>query len=250
MNSYAQKFKFFLKALLDIIFPIECLGCGVAGQWLCKNCHAHIELRQNFCCPDCGLSSNFGSFCTTCQSRHSLSGILSAVDYHNNLVQQSIKIFKYRFVSSLGEELSFFLGQGIEKAQILCSARHEKYPQIFMNWCGVLLLPVPLHQKRRRWRGFNQAEILAEAFLKIMPMDYDATSLRRIRYTKPQANLKREERLFNLKNSFIWQGGSLTNRRVILIDDVATTGATLEECARALKAAGACEIWGLVIAKG
>lgn len=111
------------------------------------------------------------------------------------------------------------------------------------------LIPIPLSKKRLRWRGFNQAELLARELAAAFayPLNQD---LKRIKHAWPQADLNGAERLNNIADSFAWTGTSLGGRTIILIDDVATTGATLNEAARILKTAGAGAIYGLVLAKG
>lgn len=116
-----------------------------------------------------------------------------------------------------------------------------------LNWTqqdGVLV-PVPLHPQREKMRGFNQARLLAEQ------LGLPAEMLKRIKNKHPQAELPREDRLKNLKNSFKISGKfDLSNKKIVLVDDVCSTGATLNECAKVLRQAGAKEIWGLVLARG
>ena len=119
-----------------------------------------------------------------------------------------------------------------------------------MNFNGNLVVPVPLSRKRRRWRGFNQAELLARAVAQNYGLTLDSNNLIRIKHKKPQAKLNEIHRLANVKECFAWRGGDLNKKNIILVDDVVTTGATLNECAKVLKAAGAGQVWGLVVAKG
>jgi len=111
-------------------------------------------------------------------------------------------------------------------------------------------MPVPLSKKRLKWRGFNQAEIIANILADNFKLEIDAKNLKRIKNTKPQAKLNERERRNNLADCFSWLGDKLNGRNIILVDDVATTGSTLNECAKVLKQAGASEVWGLVVANG
>ena len=111
-------------------------------------------------------------------------------------------------------------------------------------------LPISLHKKRKRWRGFNQAEIIARELKNYFDIDMSTEKLIRIKHKKAQAKLGEEERKNNIKNCFGWQGDRLNKRNIILVDDVVTTGSTLNECAKVLKENGAGEVWGLVVAKG
>ena len=112
-----------------------------------------------------------------------------------------------------------------------------------------IVMPIPLSAKRRRWRGFNQAEILAREFA--VNSGYSLLSgLVRIKHSRPQASSDAVQRWNNVHGAFAWKGGDLAGQAVILIDDVATTGATLSEAASALRKAGAGKIYALVLAKG
>lgn len=250
MAKFWKQCKEILQYIIDMIFPISCLGCGHEGEWLCSDCKKKIVVNDVFVCPECGLRTDFGNFCKLCATRHELAGVLIATDYNNLLTQQMIKNFKYRFAYDLSQTIAYFLQQKIDIAHHLPCSSKKYYPKLFHDFKTGLFISVPLHKKRRRWRGFNQAEKLVLSLDKKMQLDYNFTDLCRVRYTIPQANLNREERLCNLHNSFVWQGSDLKNRDVVLVDDVATTGTTLEECAKVLKSAGAREVWGLVVAKG
>ena len=108
---------------------------------------------------------------------------------------------------------------------------------------------MPLHKKRQRLRGFNQSEQLARAISKNFNLEINH-NLIRIKHKKAQAKLHEKNRWENIKNCFSYQGKNLNNKNILLIDDVATTGATLNECAKVLKENNAKEVWGLVVAKG
>lgn len=115
---------------------------------------------------------------------------------------------------------------------------------------GLLMMPVPLHPKRLRERGFNQSLVLAKAVGTVLETRLDFMSLRRVKYTQPQTGLKRDERLRNVKGAFGIVGRpDLKGRAVILVDDVATTGSTLNECARMLKKAGCDRVYCLALAR-
>lgn len=113
-----------------------------------------------------------------------------------------------------------------------------------------LIMPIPLHPVRLRERGFNQSLLLARFVMSALDAELDFLTLRRIRYTQPQTGLKRDERRKNVRRAFgVVDGEALEGRSIILVDDVATTGNTLNECARVLKRAGAKRVFGLVLAR-
>lgn len=214
------------------------MGCGQEGKWICGDCQRQIPINLTNRCLACKQKTKGGEFCRECRSKHSLDGVLIASDYTNELVAKAIKTLKYRLVSDIGRELGQLL--------ILFLERQPKQGQTG----DTLLIPVPLHPRRRRWRGFNQAEILARPVAEHFTFPMDVSNLGRIRSTRDQASLGEADRKLNVAHSFGWQGERLAGRSVILVDDVVTTGATLEACARVLKQAGAREVWGLVVAKG
>jgi len=211
---------------LNLLFPIKCLACHREGAWLCSACFKKLEFGSNkkkyhLAIPD-------------------LDKIFIAGDYDDPLLAAAIKKFKYNFIVALGQILARFLilfWSGQEVLQGL--APSSKF----------LVIPLPLSKKRRRWRGFNQAGILAREFSAHFAYDLNL-GLKRIKHKKPQAELSEKERLNNVAGIFSFAGTELSGRTIILIDDVVTTGATLNEAAHALKAAGAEQVYGLVLAKG
>jgi ComF family protein len=245
----------FLRNILDVIFPIQCLGCKTEGAWLCEKCLRAIPLKETDHCPQCKQASSGGAYCEHCRERSLLAGIAVAADYHNSTVAQAIKTLKYRFIPDVGTQLSRLLVWRVQdlarrarQADWLGVAGETPF-SFFTDFSNKVIIPVPLHPRRLRWRGFNQAAQLAHGFAKGLELNCNDVDLRRVRYTTSQAQLHADERKKNLENSFVWRGGDLAGRNILLIDDVATTGATLQACGQALKIAGAGRIWGLVVAQ-
>lgn len=248
------------KFILDIFFPIECAGCGIEGSWLCKKCFNKLQYRQQQYCLHCKKENTFGRFCSDCGKNYALNGAWIACNYHNKIIVQLIKNFKYHFALDisiiLGDFVSlFFKDLSIKSKEHstfkTIKLRHEDKPlKILANLSNALLIPVPLHNKRKKWRGFNQAEKIAEIISNNFNIQINSKQLLRIKHKKPQVQLKEQQRKKNIQNCFKWDGNKLNNQNVILIDDIVTTGATLNECASVLKQAGAQQVWGLVIAKG
>lgn len=112
-----------------------------------------------------------------------------------------------------------------------------------------VIIPVPLHNSRVKERGYNQNELLAHKLGDALKIPVNTKITRRIRKTRTQMTLGVEERRQNVNGAFACQGKQLTYQRVLLIDDVCTTGSTLDSCAAALKSAGAVSVWGLTLAK-
>ena len=227
-----------LRNIIDIVFPIECLGCKKEGEWICEECAQKIPINSEPYCLGCKRKTRVGEFCEECKNNYSLNGIFIASDYDNKIIKKAIKTLKYRFVHNISQELA--------KLLFLFFSRQPDWIKN-KSW---IIIPVPLHKKRLKWRGFNQAEKLSQEFIKHSKLEMDVKNLQRIVHTKSQAKLNEVMRKKNILNSLSWQGGSLSGKNIIVVDDVTTTGSTLEECAKVLKKAGAETVWGLVVAKG
>lgn len=234
--------------IFDILFPIKCVNCRKEGSWLCKNCFSKIKFQEKQNCPICRIKNDFGNYCDRCKTKKHLNGIWIANDYHNIIIKKLIKLYKYRFVNKIagifGKHLYYFINHLETQNSIdryLCKT--------LLNIENTILIPVPLHKKRLKWRGFNQSYQLLREINKYTKISENNVDLVRIKYKKPQTKLKAKYRKENIKNCFAWHGTNLKKRNIILVDDITTTGATLEECARILKKNGAGEIWGLVIAR-
>ncbi|MFH1662113.1 MAG: ComF family protein [Candidatus Falkowbacteria bacterium] len=260
--NHAKKTRDFV---LDMIFPLECLSCGMEGEWLCEKCFRKIEIKETQYCLQCKKENKFGEFCDNCNLKYSLDGVLIAGNYEDEVIAKLIKSLKYHFARDIAEELSKFLilflkdlitknkikkidfnnGIGFEKFK-----EHKNIPNFLLNFKDNLIIPVPLHKKRERWRGFNQAELIAKIVARYFNLDFCASKLVRVKYKKPQAKLGERDRLINILECFKWVGEDLRGRNIIIVDDVATTGSTLNECSKVLKASGAGEVFGLVVAKG
>ena len=204
------------KTLLDLIFPINCLGCGHSGDFICFNCFEKIPLN----------------------TKPVLNNLLIVSYYQNPLVKQLIHRYKYDFVKDLARPLG----------QLMIKKLAQQ------NLKNPVLIPVPLHAKRLRWRGFNQSEELALIVSQRLNLPVINNALIRTKYTMPQAKIdNKEQRKVNIKNSFQINPDfkdNLKNKNIILIDDISTTGATIEQCAKTLKSLKPKAIYGLVIAKG
>lgn len=220
----------------ELIFPTTCLGCGAERVWLCPACTEQIKVKARQVCPCCYCESAGGRTCAKCLPNFPLTGLKVAALYAQNaLLPRAIKRFKYRFARSLAGSLGEVLGRAFPQEDF---------------WQQAVLVPVPLHFRRKFWRGFNQADLLAQVLSEQFKLPRQ-NLLKRVRYTLPQSRLKRTKRLQNLQKAFqLRSKQALPPSRLILVDDVASTGATLRECAKVLRRAGAGEVWGVVLARG
>lgn len=241
--------------LLDLLFPVECLGCGREGIWICPDCFNAIQVRRQNSCFGCKKPNLFGEICPDCRKSYYLDGLWIAGDYENKILAQAVKKLKYNFIKGITPFLADFicryLGDNFNPEESGIKANLKSTHSFnFLDREKSLIIPVPLHIKRENWRGFNQSALIAEQMAKNLGFKMLSGHLVRFKNNRPQASLKEAERLSNIAGCFKWQGNKLNGENIILVDDVATTGATLNECAKALKAGGAGEVWGLVAAKG
>lgn len=240
--------KFLLNKILDTLFPQFCLNCKKEGSLICFNCLQSIEPAEYLYCPFC--SKPFRVMKTKRQRkgvcyrhRHSyLSGLFSAGSYQDPLIQRMIHCLKYPpFLKDLARPLAYLIIAHIlltEKQNFIKKAKNP------------LFVPLPLHKKRERERGFNQAELIARHLSDFFEIPLESTNLIKIKKTKPQTGLNKIQRQENVKGAFYLKNPlAITNKTIFLVDDVFTTGSTLSEAARILKKAGAHQVWGIVVAR-
>ncbi len=246
MKSLWLKFK---QLVIDILFPVACLGCGRPHVWVCDNCRRQLKINQRDLCPACKHPSPYGQTHAWCRQHFPLDGLIVSAVSHN-LIERSVHAFKYSLVKGLAPFLSAFLIQ-----KIIFNDRQTARP----NWTRLLfsssliVVPVPLHPRRLRWRGFNQSYLLACDLCEKFDLVLQPYILQRKKYTSSQAKLKRRQRAKNVRHAFRvnkdWQD-KLKMSKILLVDDVATTVSTLNECAKELKKYGTLEVWGIVLTRG
>lgn len=252
-------------ALSDLLFPIECLSCGQEGAWLCLSCQKNLPYKISRHCPHCGESTAWGEACTPCRRAKDLDGALSLIPYAEPLAQSLIHTWKYQGIKNLSNELGNFAGAGLEIIKARLDKERSKIqlgfgrkdllsypllPTLLLNK-NTILTPVPLHKKKLRQRGFNQAHDLAQAIAN--KTGYQILDIiERQKHTTAQATLHETDRFTNIQNAFRLKdsAGDLTGKNILIVDDVITTGATIETMAKILKAAGASSVWALTIAYG
>lgn len=219
---------------LDVIFPPRCLSCRQFGNWVCEDCWQQLALIKTPICYKCSrLSDNF-KICETCRTSYGLKRLL-VCGYWQNPLKQLVYGLKYYRAKPAAKLLSDLL---------------IKTALPFADDIDVIV-PVPLHRSKLWDRGFNQAELLAREVSHALhkPLIFP---LRRRRLTRPQFGLTKLERRTNLVAAFALNPSTLSQisgLNILLVDDIVTTGATLNECSVVLMKNGARTVWGLVLAK-
>ena len=224
-----------LRPLLDLIFPPRCVSCGRLGAHLCESCLAQARPIGPDICIRCGNPLTQRGLCHRCH--HDPPDPIRAIRgvfFYQGPIAQGIRSLKYRGVQPLAPILAEPLVDYI-----------RQHPSPIDG-----LVPVPLHPQRLAERGFNQSELLASHISQILDIPLRTDLLERIRHTPPQARLNRTQRLRNTAGAFAPRpGAKLQGETLLIIDDVATTGATLRACAEPLKQLGAGDIWALTVAR-
>lgn len=223
--------------LLDILFPKFCLGCKKESTYLCDDCRSLLDINE-FDHSNCGKN---------------LSGLYFALSYKESaLTKKLIQQFKYKpYLKDLAETLASILIEHFVLA-------HINTDNI---WENSVLIPVPIHIKKFRERGYNQSEELAKELSKTLKIPVISNVLLKIKETPPQMKLSKADREKNLLGAFsICHSGESQNpdlvrsdftkfSKIFLVDDVYTTGSTMNECARVLLDAGAKSVWGIAITR-
>lgn len=229
--------------LIHILFPQFCLNCKREGVLVCEDCLSSIDLSEFNYCPFCQTPKRVFEE-GTCPSHRKmkLSGLFSATSYQNPLVKKLVSKFKYEpFLKNLTSPLT---------SLIIAHFLLSENKLISQNKEDSVFLSVPLAKFRERWRGFNQTALIAQALSKFYKIPLLNNNLIKIKQTQPQVELKREEREKNIRGVFtVKNPQEIQGKRVFLVDDVFTTGSTMEECARILRKAGCREVWGIVVAR-
>ena len=220
-------------ATLDLLFPLRCLGCGVEGTMLCASCAGSLPRIEPPYCNHCGSPLGQGGLCRSCSiHRPTIDGIRSLFIFEGT-VRKAVHGLKYGELKAAASPLASLLGQFLDRNPIPAN----------------VIVPVPLHKKRLRSRGYNQSSLLAGPLAETAGLPMREHLLVRKRDTVSQAKTSSAaERRRNVQGAFI-APHSLDGERVLLIDDVCTTGATMDACATALTAAGARGVWGLTLAR-
>ncbi len=229
MNPFAKA----KNIILDAVFPHQCV-CGKWDKLVCDNCFESIPKNKTQLCPICKKLSENGQICSSCRHKGFLTGVMIFGD-HEGVLKSLIWRYKYNLVKDLSFPLSELLADRFGG---------------FIQKKKFIITYVPMSRQRHNWRGFNQSELLAEKTSKELNVEME-NYLFRIGKHKSQVGLRRKERIKNLEGKFVINSKApkVSGKRILIVDDVYTTGTTLEECAKVLRKNGAREVWGLVLSR-
>ena len=210
-----------MSLIINWLFPRKCFGCGQGEEYLCTLCETKIKNGELI-------------------KKDEFEGIISIFKY-DGLIKDIIEKIKYGFVSDTIEEM----------AEKMARKLKLDYPNIVKYWQEekYILVPIPLHPQRQRWRGFNQSEILTEKLSKELKLGWKNNLIIRKLKIKSQAKIKnREEKWKNMTDVFQVVDNNIIPKKIILVDDVITSGATMTAALKILKNSGVNLGWGLTLA--
>jgi ComF family protein len=236
----------FFRRILDVLLPTSCSFCNdPVGDsnipFFCSDCWADFTLIQGPLCPRCGrpfdspeaLAQSPDHVCLACRQEPPRFDQALSVGYFEGSLREAVHQFKYRPCRSLGSPLGEWMAANVRLVMDID-----------------LVMPVPLHASRLKERGFNQALLLAHRMSERHHIPFSCDNLCRTRPTRPQVELTGAERILNVSGAFaLRKPDAVADRSVVLIDDVFTTGATMNECASVLKQAGAAHVTAFTLAR-
>lgn len=234
VESWIQRASRVSDVILNFVFPPVCASCGKVGKLLCDECYLDVVWLAEPICLSCGrVTAVTTSTCSVCQQRPLPLTTIRAATIFDGPIPDMIHQLKYNGMFGL--------------AGILAQLMVDAWPK----WQHPvdLVIPIPLHPSRYKARGYNQSEKLAAAFCQQTNLQIGTSALKRIRHTRPQVGLDAAERLENMQNAFQADSSLVAGKRVLLVDDVCTTGATLAAAAEALLAAGATAVSAYCLAR-
>ncbi len=226
-HIYSQFWK-----IVDNIFPLICLGCEKKGEYLCEECKQEIStIKYHYPENDC---RNVNSQERSPNEGGDLQPIkIKALAFHDGAMKEAVHRLKYDRDLGLGKLLGKMLVPIVQK--------HK--------WEIDLIAPVPLGRKRRKERGYNQAEVIAFPLAYHLKKEFDASIIIRCRETRTQIGLTVKERYENMEGAFVVKNGKVKGKSILLVDDVYTSGATMKSAVNALKEAGAKCVYSLTVTK-
>lgn len=218
---------------LDWLYPPTCGGCSQPGERWCPACRGAVRLLQPPLCPHCGQTLAENQVCLGCPPGGYHFVALRAWAEYSGPLRGAIHRLKYKGDMALGETL----------------ARPMIELLLRLGWRVDVVTPVPLGVARQKQRGYNQATLLALPLALACGLAYRPQALRKVRQTRTQVGLSRSARRQNVAGAFQADPRRVQGKIVLVVDDVATSGATLDACAAALLSAGAQAVYGLTLAR-
>jgi competence protein ComFC len=218
---------------VDWVYPPSCGGCQKFGVRWCEECQATIYKLDQSICPKCGSFEPHNQLCSDCRTNSPVFEASRSWAKYAGPLRLAIHQLKYKNDLGLAEALSIYLIELFVK----------------LNWPIDIITAVPLSLKRRAERGYNQANLLAKPIALACGVPFQPHVIDRARDTKSQVGLSAQQRRENVRDAFIARSSLVKGKAVLIVDDVFTTGSTIQSCSRAFLDAGASRVYGLTLAK-
>lgn len=225
--------------LLDILFPKTCLSCGAFGSYVCVSCAQKLEKVIQDICPYCERPSMYGKTHKSCMTPDCVDGLISVYRYRG-VFAKILKGIKYKGIrSAFGNIFNTFP-----------YARKKDVFHMVSLFPESAFIPIPLHPRRLKHRGFNQAAVIAKFFSRECGLPIEERVIDRIKFTAQQARkANQEDRFENIRGAFAMAHDARRYKDVFLVDDVWTTGATIKQAASVLKQAGCESVYAITLAR-
>lgn len=234
MARWQDSFRSTFSGLLKFILPASCAACHTAGTPFCENCYQKLEWIEPPVCEHCGHSiSREAALCASCRQALSTTCSIRAVVRFAGPIRPAIHALKYGKQRGVAESLATIMIRG------------------WKEWGSSvdIVLPIPLHVERYRMRGFNQSAEIAKPFAAAFQLPLNTNVIYRKTQTRPQVGLRKQARLENVRDAFYANSADVAGKKILLIDDVCTTGATLSAAADVLYQAGAVSVSAYALAR-
>ena len=224
-----------LWAMVDLIFPPQCAGCGKPGTRWCKSCSENIKPLPLPACEKCGepLAHTRDSLCRRCRQNRPVFEKVLILGSFNDPLRSALLRLKYFGDQAIGENLAADLADFL----------------VVRGVTADVVIPIPISAKKLKERGYNQVESIAKPLAGILELEFDGNSLFQVKENRSQVGLSELERRENVREIFMVGGENLLGKRILLVDDTTTTGATIDFASRALMAGGASSVICAVVAK-
>jgi competence protein ComFC len=228
-------FAFCLDRVLNFVFPVRCVSCRKMGELLCDVCLGSLEPVEDFRCIVCGRPAVGGFTHPSCNTKYAPERALAAFRY-SGTAKAAVKALKYKGVRELSKSITWLMLEDLAEKGVSFGSE-------------AVLVPLPISFWRRGERGFNQAQLIAEALGEKLGLEIYKDALRKINDTPSQTGLDRKRRTANVRGAFAVGSESVRGKDVLLVDDVLTTGATVREAAKVLKKSSCGQVWVLTFAR-
>ena len=233
-----------LRRTVNALYPPVCPACGeisvnaAGGGVICETCRKQLKYIGGLRCLRCGkpVTAESVEYCFDCA--HTAHAFTQGVGIWSYTEEMKASMYRFKYQNKR------------EYAAVYAKELQAECGEVIRSWEAEALIPVPLHLSKLRSRGYNQAEVLADAIGMQMGIPVDTSVLERCRKTLPQKELNDQERFRNLEKAFKIVGNVVKYKKIILVDDIYTTGATIDACAKQLLAAGAQKIYYAAVCIG